>query len=111
MASNPQTERILADAITGIPRVAKRIAEIPTEFRECALEAVERSYSQTLHDLGYAEPDAQVWISAVMFRLLSQVAEHKEAGAIGSEPEIIQLRKDSQALNFAGHMASSRDSQ
>jgi hypothetical protein len=94
MASNPQTEMILADAITGIPRVAKKIAEIPTEFRESALEAAERSYSQTLRDLGYAEPDAQVWISAVMFRLLSQVAEHQEAGAIGSEPQITKYGKD-----------------
>ncbi len=93
MTSNPQTERILADAITGIPRVAKRIAEIPTEFRESALQAAERSYSQTLRDLDYAEPDAQVWISAVMFRLLSQVAEHKEAGAVGSEPKIINYAR------------------
>ena len=36
-----QTEEILDAAVTGIPRVAKVIAEIPTEHRERALEAAD----------------------------------------------------------------------
>jgi hypothetical protein len=35
----------------------------------------ERRYQQTVCDLGYAEGDAQGWISVVMFRLRRQVAE------------------------------------
>jgi hypothetical protein len=97
MASNPEIERILGAAITGIPRVAKKIAETPTELRARALEVVERTYSQTLRDLGYAEPDAQVWIAAVMFRLVSQVAEHGEAEAIESEAVSIKYGRAAMA--------------
>ncbi len=94
MASNAQTERILAAAITGIPRVAKRIAKTPTEFREQALEAAERSYWQTLRVLGCAEADAQGWISAVMFRLRKQVTEHEATERSGAEAEnIVGIRK------------------
>ena len=78
-------------AVTGIPRVAKVIAEIPTEHRERALEAAERSYQQTVWDLGYTEAGAKGWISAVMFRLRSQVAEFgtKKLEVVGSEAEVI----------------------
>ena len=86
-----QTEEILDAAVTGIPRVAKVIAEIPTEHRERALEAAERSYQQTVWDLGYTEAGAKGWISAVMFRLRSQVAEFgtKKLEVVGSEAEEI----------------------
>ena len=86
-----QTEEILDAAVTGIPRVAKAIAEIPTEHRERALEAAERSYQQTVWDLGYTEAGAEGWISAVMFRLRSQVAEFgtKKLEVVGSEAEVI----------------------
>jgi hypothetical protein len=69
-----ETEKILEAAVAGIPRVAKIIADFPIEFREGALEVAERRYQQTVWDLGYAEADAQGWISVVMFRLRSQVA-------------------------------------
>jgi hypothetical protein len=49
----------------------------------------ERRYQQTVRDLGYAEADAQGWISVVMFRLRNQVAElgTKKVKVKGSEAE------------------------
>jgi hypothetical protein len=49
----------------------------------------ERRYQQTVRDLGYAEADAQGWISVVMFRLRNQVAElgTKKVKVMGSEAE------------------------
>ena len=71
----PESERILEQAVAGIPQIAKVIADYPVEFREGAFELAERRYQQTVCDLGYAEADAQGWISVVMFRLRSKVAE------------------------------------
>jgi hypothetical protein len=79
MAFTLETEGILEAAVAGIPRVARTIAEIPIAFREQALEAVARSYQQTVRDLGHhAEADAQIWVSAVMLRLRSEVAEQRK---------------------------------
>jgi hypothetical protein len=69
MASNSEAEEILEAAVAGIPRVAQAIAETPAEHRSKALEAAERSYRQTLQELGYEEGPAQSWFSAVMLRL------------------------------------------
>jgi hypothetical protein len=94
MEFSSESEKILEQAVAGISRVAKTIAEIPTEFREQALEAAERSYQQTVRDLGYTEADAQGWISAMMFRLRKQVAEQEESGGRGSQAEnILEIRK------------------
>ena len=94
MASSSESERTLDAAVGGIPRVAKAIAEIPTALRQRALEAAERSYRQTVRDLGYPEPDAEVWTCAVIFRVRSQVAQYEEAGGGESEAEIInKIRK------------------
>ena len=87
MAFSYETERILEAAVAGIPRLAKTIAEIPTALRERAFEAAERSYQRTVRDLGHAEADAEIWTSAVMFRLRSQVGGYEEAGGSGSEAE------------------------
>jgi hypothetical protein len=85
---------ILEAAVAGIPRLAKTIAEIPTALRERAFEAVERSYQRTVQDLGHAEADAQIWTSAVMCRLRSQVAGYEEAGGSGAEAEnFVKIRK------------------
>ena len=54
------------------------IAGISTALRERALEAVARSYQQTVRELGHTEADAQIWISAVMLRLRSGVAEQRK---------------------------------
>jgi hypothetical protein len=77
MAFTLESERILRAAVAGIPRVAMTIAEIPAALRERALDAVARSYQQGLRELGYTETDAQIWISAVMLRLRSQITEQE----------------------------------
>ena len=59
--------------VAGIPRVAQAIAEIPTEHRTKALGAAERSYRQTVQELGYEEGPIQSWVSAVMLRLQTEV--------------------------------------
>jgi hypothetical protein len=78
MAFTLESERILREAVAGIPRVARTIAEIPAALRERALEAVARSYQQRLRELGHTEADAQIWISAVMLRLRSQITEQRK---------------------------------
>jgi len=73
MASISEEEKILEATIAGIPRVAEVVASIPEEERPRALDAVERSYRQTVCDLGYEEGPVQSWVSAVMFRLQREV--------------------------------------
>jgi hypothetical protein len=75
MVYRAQTDDVLDAAVTGIPRVAESIARISSEHRERAFKAAERSYQQTARDLGYSEADAEGWISAIMFRLRSQVTQ------------------------------------
>jgi len=69
MTSGSERETILEAAVAGIPRVAQAIAETPAEHRAKALDAAERSYRETLQDLGYEEGPVQGWVSAVMLRL------------------------------------------
>jgi hypothetical protein len=78
MAFTLESERILQAVVSGIPRVAMTIAEIPAALRERALDAVARSYQQRLRELGHTEADAQIWISAVMLRLRSQITEQRK---------------------------------
>jgi len=79
MAFTLESEGILEAAVAGIPRVARTIAEIPIALRERALAAVARSYQQTVRGLGeHTEADAQIWVSAVMLRLRSEVAEQRK---------------------------------
>jgi len=78
MAFTLESERILQAVVSGIPRVAMTIAEIPAALRERALEAVARSYQQRLRELGLTEADAQIWISAMMLRLRSQITEQRK---------------------------------
>ena len=75
MVYRSQADDILDAAVSGIPRVAESIARISNEQREKAFKAAERSYQQTVRDLGYSQADAEGWISAVMFRLRSQVTQ------------------------------------
>jgi len=77
MASSSKEEDILAAAVAGIPRVAEVVASIPSEQQSRALDAAESSYRQTLRDLGYEEAPIQGWISAVMFRLRSEVKKQE----------------------------------
>jgi hypothetical protein len=79
MAFTLESEGILQTAVAGIPRVARTIAEIPIALRERALEAVARSYQQTVRELSHhTEADAQIWVSAVMLRLRSEVAKQRK---------------------------------
>ena len=55
MASISEEEKILEAAVAGIPRVAEVVASIPEEERPRALDAVQRSYRQTVCNLGYGE--------------------------------------------------------
>ncbi len=95
MADRSEREKILEVAVAGIPRIANVIADFPVEFREGAFEVAERRYQQTVCDLGYAEADAQGWISIVMFRLRNQVAElsTKKLEGSGFEAEKIVKSK------------------
>ncbi len=88
MASIWESERI---------RVAKKIAVIPTALRERALEVVERSYQQNGTGFRSSEADAQGWISAMMFRLRSRLAEHEKVG--GNESELSSVGAWSAARN------------
>jgi hypothetical protein len=92
MADGSEREKILEVAVAGIPRVANLIADFPTELREGALEVAERRYQQTVSDLGYAEADAQGWISVVMFRLRRQVGELGTGSGSGAE-KIVKISK------------------
>ena len=75
MTSGSERETILEAAVAGIPRVAQAIAETPAEHQAKALEAAERSYRETLQDLGYEKGLVQSWVSAVMLRLQREVKE------------------------------------
>ena len=75
MTSGSERETILEAAVAGIARVAQVIAENPAEHWAKALEAAERSYRETLQDLGYEEGLVQSWVSAVMLRLQREVKE------------------------------------
>ena len=55
MATTLESEMILQAAVTGIPRIATTIAEIPAALRERAFAAVARSYQQTVQELGHPE--------------------------------------------------------
>jgi hypothetical protein len=102
MGFNPETEKILKAAVAGMPRVAKIIADIPTESREPALKAAERIYQQTVRDLGYAEVAAQRWALVAMSRLRSQVAELQHAGFIAPTRAHHQETKKSAILPLHG---------
>ncbi len=97
MVDGSERENILEVAVAGIPRIAKVIADYPIELREGALELAEHKYQQTVCDLGYAEGDAQGWISVVMFRLRNQVAELSKKKPEGSGSEAETIVKISQA--------------
>ena len=67
-------DEILSAAIAGVSKVAELIATVPAEERTRALEAAEKSYLETAHNLGYQDADAQQWASALMSRLVPVVS-------------------------------------
>jgi len=103
MASNSEREEVLEAAIEDITRVAQMIAAIPAEHRATALGAAERSYLQTVQDLGYGETATQKWAFAVMSRL--RVEEGKGRWAMR-----IRLKLLYRELIRAGSSAAENDS-
>ena len=100
MTSGSGSETILEAAVAGIPRVARAIAETPAEHRAKAVEAAERSYRETLQDLGYEEGPVQSWVSAVMLRLQKEVkaqasAKQKTLEVLHEEPVQAETGPDS----------------
>jgi hypothetical protein len=71
MGSDLESDEVLSAAISGIPKVAELIALIPAEDQSRALEAAEKSYLQTAHNLGYEGVEAREWAAAIMVRLRS----------------------------------------
>ena len=70
-------DEILSAAIAGVSKVAELIATVPAEERTRALEAAEKSYLETAHNLGYQDAAAQQWASAVMSRLRIEEDSYK----------------------------------
>jgi hypothetical protein len=70
-----KNEDVLQSVILGIPRVAKRIVELPNEQRKKALAAVEQIYLRIATDLDYGESEARDWIRAIMDCLRTEVEE------------------------------------
>lgn len=60
--------------------MAERISQVSHGDREIALEAAKRSYQQTALDLNYAEPEANLWVFAVI-KLLRANLEKQQAPA------------------------------
>ena len=85
MASN---DEILQSVILGIPRIAKRIVELPEGQRETAFAAVENTYLHTAMDSNYAEVDARDWVNGIMNCLRSEVDE--------------RVRRDKQVTDYDG---------
>ncbi len=79
MASISKKEEILEAAVAGIPKVAELVASIPEQDRTRALDAAERSYRQTVLNLGYEEGPAEAWVSAIMVRLQAEAASKPAA--------------------------------
>jgi DNA-directed RNA polymerase specialized sigma24 family protein len=73
--STSDEDEILQTAIAGVRKVAEVIAALPPEQRALALTAAERSYEQTVQELGYDEAAVQSWVSAMMFKLRSTLGE------------------------------------
>lgn len=78
MALSSREEKALEAIVAGIRHIAAVITAIPVENRTKALDAAERSYLQTMRDLGLEETASQTWASAAMRRLQSQLAERED---------------------------------
>jgi hypothetical protein len=91
MASN---DEILQNVILGIPRVAKRIVELPEQQREKAIAAVEQTYLHTAMDLDYAEVDARDWVTSIIDCLRAEVDE--------------RVRRETQVTDYDGFASLER---
>jgi hypothetical protein len=74
MAFEQEEVEFLRGATAGIPRVARAIADVPSERQPQAWQAAERGYLQTLRESGFEERAARSLVAAVMSRLRAQVS-------------------------------------
>ena len=90
IVSNPAREEILASILAGIPTVAQAIAAGPARYWSRALDAARRSYAQSAKEVGFAEADADIWLSAVMFQLRLELkkalAKRRLSDLVAQEP-------------------------
>ena len=86
MGPSTEPEDVLQAAVAGVRTVAAAIAVLPREQRDRALEAAERTYTQTVLDLDYPADAARSWVSAMMHRLRADVQEVGEADGADHTP-------------------------
>jgi hypothetical protein len=79
MMLGTEEQKILEIIVAGIPHLAAVIGAIPPEHQARAFDAGERSYFQTMRQLGLSESGCQTWTSSLMRRLRRQVAEQDSA--------------------------------
>ena len=65
-------EEALQAAIVGLSRVADALVAVPPDAQARAFRAVEESYRQSAHDLGYDDDEAKSWADAMIFRLRNE---------------------------------------
>ena len=73
MMLGTEEQKILEIIVAGIPHVAAVIGVMPPEHQVRAFDAAERSYFQTMRQLGLSESGCQTWTSSLMRRLRRQV--------------------------------------
>jgi DNA-directed RNA polymerase specialized sigma24 family protein len=103
MASNSEEEESLEAAVAGIPRIADAVAANPDGVRAKVLEAVENSYRQAAHDLGYDEERVQSWVSTIMLRLQAELERRESA-----KQKVLERGKKPRAMAGRTRRRSSR---
>jgi hypothetical protein len=73
MKSDPKHDEVFERAMTGLPRIARTIIEMPADERPKALHAVEHSYRKTARGLGFGESQARGWATVVMASLRAEM--------------------------------------
>jgi hypothetical protein len=79
MVLGTEEQKILEIIVAGISHLAAVIGAIPPEHQARTFDAAERSYFQTMRQLGLSESGCQTWTSSLMRRLRRQVAEQDSA--------------------------------
>lgn len=82
----PVDKYALVDQTVGsIQRTALRIAALPVEVRDEALDAAHRAYANAMHDLGQDNVAAGRWVETVMTAVRVLVHEiDRDAGGDGA---------------------------
>ena len=99
MMLGTEEQKILEIIVAGIPHIAAVVGAIPPEHQVRAFDAAERSYFQTMRQLGLSESGCQTWTSSLMRRLRRQVGE----------PESTEQKKLKALLDVLGRAQSAAD--